>query len=70
MAKFELLPRPDFVPPHDECKDCKFFRPRVGNVRCLDCGGGEFFEEKIDDHAPDDDELMILFSHMSDSNDE
>jgi hypothetical protein len=55
---------------HPECRDCKFFRPNIGSVHCLPCGAGEFFEEKIDDHQPDEEELMILFTHMDGCNDD
>lgn len=52
---------------HPECSECKHFKPDTSSVHCLGCGAGEFFEEKIDDHTPDDEELMEMFSHMGNS---
>lgn len=56
-------------PRHPECRDCKFFNPNRVNRRCMPCGAGEFFEEKFDDRAPDETELMRMFIGMSEWND-
>jgi hypothetical protein len=52
-------------PRHPDCTDCKFFNRHRVNTRCVPCGAGEFFEEKIVDRAPNDNELMIMFAGMS-----
>jgi len=54
-----------FPPKFPECRDCKFFRPETGSVRCLPCGAGEYFEEKIEDRQPNVDELMEMFKNMT-----
>ena len=46
---------------HPECKDCKHFRPHTGSVHCLNCDAGEFFEEKINDQQPSDQELLNYY---------
>jgi hypothetical protein len=55
---------PYFPPKFPDCTDCKFFKPETGSVRCLKCDVGEYFEPKIDDRQPDEEELMIIFSKM------
>jgi hypothetical protein len=47
-----------------ECIDCKFFRPNRGSPECFSCGAGEYFEAKVDDSDPDDNELMKAFGAM------
>lgn len=49
---------------HDECTDCRFFNPNRPSRKCLPCGSGEFFEERITDRAPTDNELMKIYSKM------
>lgn len=45
-----------------ECVSCRWFR----SGRCVRCGAGEFFEELIaDPEEPNDDELMQLYSEMT-----
>lgn len=51
-------------PRHDECLDCRFFDPNRIKRRCLSCGSGEFFEERFDDRAPDETELMKIYAGM------
>lgn len=53
-----------FTPKYPECTICKNYRPETGHVRCLPCGAGEFFEEKIDDRHPDNWVLMEMFKNM------
>jgi hypothetical protein len=54
-----------FVKPrHDECKGCKFFNPNRPARECLPCGNGEFFEARIRDRAPTDNELMKMYAGM------
>lgn len=57
-----------FTGRHPECIDCKHFKPNSGSVHCLSCGAGEFFEEKIHDEQPDDEELMDIFAYMESQN--
>jgi hypothetical protein len=47
-----------------ECIDCKFFKPKRGSAECFSCGAGEYFEPKVDDSDPDDNELMRAFGEM------
>jgi hypothetical protein len=49
---------------HDGCTDCRFFNPNRPSRKCLPCGSGEFFEERVTDRAPTDNELMKLYSKM------
>lgn len=53
------------TPRHPECIDCHFFNKRRVSRRCLPCGSGEFFEEKIVDRDPTDAELMRIYARMS-----
>jgi len=53
-----------------ECIDCLFFRPSKGSAECLKCGAGEYFEPKIDDSDPDDNDLMSEFRKMRLDDDE
>lgn len=57
-------------PRHPECRDCKFFNPNQVNRRCISCGVGEFFEERIIDRPPTDNELMKMFAAMSEYRDD
>jgi Zn ribbon nucleic-acid-binding protein len=50
---------------YPECKDCKHFDPTTLSIKCLRCGAGEYFEERIDDDDPSDEEMMILYGKMS-----
>jgi hypothetical protein len=55
-----------FVKPrHDECTECRFFNPNRPSRRCLPCGSGEFFEQKIRDRDPTADELMRIYARMN-----
>jgi hypothetical protein len=57
-------------PRFPECVDCRFFnRVRVSG-RCLPCGSGEFFEERIRDRDPTADELMRIYARMSNDQDD
>jgi hypothetical protein len=53
-----------FTGRHPECRQCVHFKPNAGSIHCLNCGAGEFFEEKVDDEGPDEDDLRIIFSSM------
>jgi hypothetical protein len=57
-----------FPPKFPDCTSCKIYRPETGAVKCLSCGAGEFFEEKVDDHQPNDNELMEMFRNMRGGN--
>ena len=52
-------------PRHPDCRECKFFSSTRIHPRCVPCGAGEFFEEKFDDSAPDENELMLMFLGMN-----
>jgi hypothetical protein len=52
-------------PRHPECRECKFFQQNRVNGRCIPCGAGEFFEERIRDMRPNDNELMKMFANMT-----
>jgi len=54
----------DFEPKFKDCTDCKNFRRFIPQRICGQCGSGEFFEEKLDDSMPSDDELMKIYSKM------
>jgi hypothetical protein len=56
-------------PRHPECRDCKFFSETRITRRCLNCGAGEFFEQKFKDRELNDDELMAIYSGMNDDDD-
>lgn len=47
-------------PRHPECRDCIFFHPERVAGRCVPCGAGEFFEERMRDRRPIDHELANL----------
>lgn len=52
-------------PRHDECRTCVFFNARRLSAKCLRCGAGEFYEERVEEQAlPDEDELRELFSKV------
>lgn len=53
-----------WIPPHDECRLCRWFSRKGPGVRCKLCGAGEFFEERISDEAPSNDDLMKVYEHM------
>lgn len=57
-------------PRFDDCKQCRFFRPNVASRRCISCGSGDFFEERIDDRPPRDDELMEIYAGMENNDDD
>lgn len=47
----------------EECISCRWLQ----SGRCVRCGAGEFFEESIEEPRElDDDELMQLYSEMTD----
>lgn len=50
----------------DDCDLCRFFSRRWGHIGsiCRICTIGEFFQEKINDGPPDDDELMRMYARM------
>lgn len=50
---------------HPECRDCRFFKPGRASAKCLPCGAGEFFEEKIEPRELSDNELMELYAGMN-----
>lgn len=54
-------------PRHPECLQCRKFDPERLNRHCLPCGAGEFFEEKVDDDSPDDQDLMGMYEGMMDN---
>jgi len=57
-------------PRHPECRECKFFSSSGINGRCTPCGSGEFFEEKVNDRPPTDNELMRMFANMTGHSDD
>lgn len=50
----------------DDCDMCQFFSRKWGHLGayCRICTIGEFFQEKINDAPPDDDELMRMYARM------
>jgi hypothetical protein len=52
-------------PRFPDCLQCRFFSRTRPNNRCLPCGSGEFFEEKITDREPTADELMRIYARMN-----
>lgn len=54
-------------PKFPDCTDCKWFlrgrsSGRVNqNPICRECDAGEFFEQRVSNRAPTDDELMSLY---------
>jgi hypothetical protein len=54
-----------FKPRHSECRDCQFFNPIRPSAKCLPCGAGEFFKERVEVRTPDLTELMTMFRGMS-----
>lgn len=50
----------------DECGDCRFFNRVYGHVGsiCKGCTIGEYFEFRINDSQPNDDELMRMYARM------
>jgi hypothetical protein len=57
-------------PRFPDCVSCRFFsRTRVSG-KCLPCGSGEFFEEKITDRDPTADELMRIYARMNHDQDD
>lgn len=57
-----------FKPRHKDCTSCKYFRPDRASAKCLPCGAGEFFEERVDadNDEPSDAFLMSIYAGMSD----
>lgn len=55
------MPAPADETKFEECTSCKFFNAEREHRNCKHCGVGEFFEEKVSDRAPTDDELMMMF---------
>jgi hypothetical protein len=49
-------------PKFPECLDCKFYHPDRDSSRCIPCGNGEYFEEKVEPRELDDDEAMRFFA--------
>jgi hypothetical protein len=47
-----------------ECKTCIRFSPEKLSPQCVRCDAGQFFEEKLDDSAPDQNTLMKIFGKM------
>lgn len=56
-------------PRFPECVDCRFFSRTRPSRRCLPCGSGEFFEEKVRDRDLTADELMRIYARMQDHDD-
>lgn len=50
----------------DDCDLCRNFSRRWGQMGsiCRLCTIGEFFQERINDRPPDDDELMKMYARM------
>jgi hypothetical protein len=57
-------------PRFPECVECRFFSRTRPSRRCLPCGSGEFFEEKIADRDPTADELMRIYARMNNDQDD
>lgn len=55
-------------PKFSGCESCRhFIRNAIFQPKkCRSCDAGEFFEEEIHDEAPDDNQLMTIFSRMHD----
>lgn len=55
-------------PKFDECTDCRYFiaRGKVANPICGECGSGQFFDERVRERRPSDNELMNMFGRMHD----
>ena len=49
----------NWVPPHDECTGCRFYRRSRPNPRCSFCGAGEFFEDKSAETGVDETVLLM-----------
>lgn len=54
-----------------ECPSCKWFFRKALNTtaRCRACDTGEFYEPRVDDSAPTDNELMYIFARMPNDQD-
>jgi hypothetical protein len=57
-----------FKPRHKDCPSCKHFKVDRPSAKCLPCGAGEFFEERVDEDngEPSDSFLMAIYAGMSD----
>lgn len=55
-----------FEPKFSDCLGCRFFLRNaiIEPKRCQACGVGEYFEPRVHDEQPDDNELMRMFARM------
>jgi hypothetical protein len=44
-----------------DCGDCRFFNRKIERPQCKECGCGEFFEARVRNTVPTDDELMFIY---------
>lgn len=53
-------------PPHDECHQCRRYRKSSARTVCGFCDFGEFFEARVDDGRPSEDDLMKFYGELTD----
>ena len=59
-------------PKFPECRTCRVFHRNAINepIMCQNCSSGEFYEERVDESAPTDWELMRMFAQMQNDSDD